>query len=337
MKRGQTNALAVLTLGLGLHGLTAGPGAERMAVMQGETRTHADGRAPIGDLFKAYYRLRELGWRLDMVASSRPSGTDHALPIIALRSPRAGPALWILAGIHGEEPAGPNAIAAAINDIGALGVEHPVVLIPLCNPHGYARNWRYLNTPVYSESIVGQSVGDSSHLLPDPAHPSRARAKTASSREADALTRYILRQTRAHPPRYTIDLHEDSLIDEGYVYSQGAQGAADPLAIEAVRVLRENGIPVKMTGRTRFDEDIIGGIVDKVTDSSIDELMSAGQIIVGGKVKRGPGAKTVLVFETPAAAMTLAQRKAAHVELIQRLASLIARSRDHGRKGQRID
>jgi hypothetical protein len=317
------NLLAAVVFGLGLNGFAAQGGAERAPIVPGKTRSHPDGRAPIGDLFRSYHRLRERGWQFDTVASSRPPAVDHALPIIALRSPRAGPALWLLAGIHGEEPAGPNAIAAAIDDIAALGAEFPVVLIPLCNPHGYARNWRYLNAPVYSETIVGLSVGDSAHLLPDPANPGRARSKAASNQEADALTRYILKHMPAYPARYSIDLHEDNLIDEGYVYSQGVLGGDDPLAIEAVRVLRANGIPLKMSGRTRFNEVIKGGIVGRVIDSSIDELMSAGEIIANGRVKSGPGAKTVLVFETPAAAMTLARRKAAHLALIQRIAALI--------------
>jgi hypothetical protein len=34
-----------------------------------------------------------------------------ALPIIALRTPKKGKALWVISGIHGEEPAGPNAIS----------------------------------------------------------------------------------------------------------------------------------------------------------------------------------------------------------------------------------
>jgi hypothetical protein len=88
--------------------------------------------------------------------------------MVAFRSPVSGPATWIISGIHGEEAAGPNAIAAAIDDIAKLGEHRPVVLIPLSNPHGYVRNWRYLNSPVWSENIDAQSVGDSSHLLPDP-------------------------------------------------------------------------------------------------------------------------------------------------------------------------
>jgi hypothetical protein len=96
---------------------------------------------------------------VDVVVYSKPAGTTVELPIIALRSPRSGDAMWILSGIHSEEPAGPNAIAEAIDDIAALGERLPVVLVPLCNPHGYARNWRYLNTPIWSEEIVNGIIG----------------------------------------------------------------------------------------------------------------------------------------------------------------------------------
>ncbi len=71
---------------------------------------------------------------------------------------------------------GPNAVAAAIDDIALLGEHRAVVLLPLLNPHGYARNWRYLNVAVYSESVDGHSVGDSSHVLPS-AEDLRSRAR----------------------------------------------------------------------------------------------------------------------------------------------------------------
>lgn len=286
--------------------------------------THADGRRPIEALYSTFQSLTGEGWTLEVLGGSQPAGTPAALPIIALRSPGRGAAVWILAGIHGEEPAGPNAIAETIDDIAALGRSRPVVLLPLLNPQGYARNWRYLNVPVYSESIDGRSVGDSSHLLPSPADPDRARAAAASSAEADAITAFILRQRADYPPACSIDLHEDNLIDEGYVYSQGAKGAADPLAIEAVAVLKATGVPVKMTGETRFGEPIAGGIIGPVVDGSIDELMSSATVVAGGRSAPGPAAETVLVFETPAAALPLEKRIAAHAALIRRLAVLLA-------------
>lgn len=286
--------------------------------------THADGRHPIESLYGTYARLVERGWKLDIVAASQPAGTAQPLPIIALRSPLSGPAVWILAGIHGEEPAGPNAIAAAIDDIARLGELRPVVLLPLLNPHGYARNWRYLNVAEYSETIDGHSVGDSSHLLPQPEDRASPRSPSPSSAEADAITAYVLRRSADYPPRYSIDLHEDSLIDQGYVYSQGVEGAADPLALDAVNVLKEHGIPIKMDGETRFGEAIAGGIIGPVTDSSIDELISIQTIISGGCQRPGPAARTVLVFETPAAALSIERRIDAHAALLRRLAARLA-------------
>ena len=288
--------------------------------------THDDGRAPIEALYRASLGLVDRGWTADVIASSAPPGTEAPLPIVALRSPKAGPAVWILAGIHGEEPAGPNAVAAAIDDIAKLGEHRAVVLLPLLNPHGYARNWRYLNVAAYSESVDGQSVGDSSHVLPSAGDPVQARASAPSSAEAGAITAWILRQQAHYPAAISIDLHEDNLIDAGYVYSQGMAGAADELATAAVAVLRENGVPIQMEGMTRFAEPIVRGIIGPVTDSSIDELMSARAVVVDGAPRPGPAAGTVLVLETPAAALPLERRVAAHVALLRLLSDhLIAR------------
>lgn len=289
-----------------------------------EVPTHDDGRRPVGTLYELYLGLADRGWQLDVIAESQPAGTSAALPIIALRTGRPGPAVWVLSGIHGEEPAGPNAVAAVVDDLAALGERVPVVLIPLCNPQGYARNWRYLNVPVYSEEEEGHSVGDSSHLLPDPDRPAQPRAAAPSSPEADALTGYVLRTASAYPPLLSIDLHEDDLLAAGYVYSQGERGADDELAAAAVQVLREHGIPIQLEGRTRFGEEISGGIIGPVADSSIDELLSAPVVIVGGNPRPGPAARTVLVFETPAAELGLEQRVKAHAALLRRLAERIA-------------
>jgi D-aminopeptidase len=279
--------------------------------------THADGRKPIEELFGAYTSLLEKGWQLDIILQSQPQGRAYALPIIALRTPHGGEACWILSGIHGEEPAGPNAIAESIDAIAALGETRAVVLLPLNNPQGYVNNWRYLNRQKYSETVAGQSVGDSEHLLTDPENPDRARADAASSPEADAITRYILRMSAQYPPASSIDLHEDNLISEGYVYSQGKLGVDDPLALAAVATLKDNGIPLRMSGETRFGEAIDGGIIGPVIDGSIDELMSADWIIVDGQRQAGPSARTVLVFETPADRVSLQRRIDAHAALLK--------------------
>jgi hypothetical protein len=306
---------------LSLASLPGAASAADAVVLPPGVATHGDGRAPIESLYRASLALVERGWSVEVVAQSEPAGTAAALPIIALMSPKPGPAVWILAGIHGEEPAGPNAIVDAIDDIAKLGAHRPVVLLPLLNPQGYARNWRYLNVATYSQSVDGQSVGDSSHLLPSAEDPSRARAPSASSPEADAITAFVLRRQVDYPAVIAIDLHEDNLIDQGYVYSQGGNGAREELAITAVGVLRDQGVPIKMDGKTRFGEPIERGIIGPVTDSSIDELLSAPGVVTGGTQRPGPGAGTVLVLETPAAALPLERRVAAHAALLRLLAT----------------
>ena len=101
------------------------------------------------------------------------------------------------------------------------------------------------------------------------------------------------------------------------------QGADEPSAAEAVQVLRVNAIPVKHDGYTRFEEQIEEGIIGPVADSSIVELMSAKEIIVEGAPQAGPAARTVLVFETPAGEIPLAQRVRAHAALLRRMILLI--------------
>jgi succinylglutamate desuccinylase/aspartoacylase family protein len=307
----------------------AGLAAEDAVAIPRGISTHADGRAPIEALYQEYLSLLDRGWLAEVVVQSQPAGTTQPLPVIALRSPVAGPAIWILAGVHGEEPAGPNAIASTIDDIAKLGAQRPVVLMPLLNPQGYARNWRYLNVPTYSADVDGHSVGDSSHLLPSADDAAKARAPAASSQEAEAITSFILRRQADYPTVISIDLHEDSLIDEGYVYSQGVEGAKEELAITAVNVLREAGVPIKMSGKTRFDEPVERGIIGPVTDSSIDELMSSRNLVVGGAAKHGPAATTVLVLETPAVALPLEKRIGAHAALLRLLSTyLITRPDD---------
>ena len=298
--------------------------AELELDLPADVRTVDDGRAAMQELYASYNELLSKGWILDIVAQSQPEGTRRAMPIVALRTRTAGPAIWIISGIHGEEPAGPNAVANVIDELAGLGGRHPVVLIPVANPHGYLRNWRYLNSPVWSDAVDAQSVGDSSHLLPDAGDPRQARAARASSAEADAVSHYVLDKTASYPPRISIDLHEDDKISEAYVYSQGVEGAADRLAREAVAVLYENAIPVKAEGLTRFGEEIVGGIIGPVEDGSIDELMSAKRVIVGGTPRAGPGAHTVLVFETPAGTLPLERRIAAHEALLKRMIRLLS-------------
>lgn len=282
---------------------------------------HKDGRRLVDGLYRSFSTLEAKGWvREEIAVSARVfEGGLQALPILSYRSPKKGPALWIISGIHGEEPAGPNAIAEGIDCIAELGRDYPVVLLPLCNPLGYANNWRYTNMQKWTEGGGEHSVGDADHVMPDLKNPAVPRRLTAACPESDALIAHVLRLVKDYPPFLSVDLHEDDQLDGGYIYSQGRYGVKDPIARKMATILSAGGIAIKMDGLTRFHEKIVKGIVTAEGDGSIDELLAAEKIIVNGRAVDGPRAESVIVVETPAGEMHLATRISAHLAILRNL------------------
>jgi hypothetical protein len=289
----------------------------------------ADGRATLEQLSSRFESLSSThGWLADTVYAY-PDDRDLALR--AWRTGHEGEALWILAGIHGEEPAGPNAIAgnlASIIKLAESGV--PVVVVPLCNPKAYRNNWRYPNTPERDWRKGGYSVGDAEYLLPALEDGTRPRAAAPPGPETRALTEFVLQLAKAYPPRLVLDLHEDELSTEGgYLYSQGNHAGHDPVGAEIIRVLQASGIPIRQSGRTRFDEPIVAGVVSRddrgqpIRDGSIDELLASREVFVAGRKVAGPAARTVIVVETPAfAGSRLDLRVAAHGAVVRQVREL---------------
>src|SRR5262249_5579762 len=157
----------------------------------------------------------------------------------------------------------------AIRGLASTGV--PVVLLPLCNPRAYQRNWRYPNTPERDwQKGGGYSVGDSEYRLPyfayeipNFAYEMRPRAPAPVGPEPSAPTTSVLRLARDYPPRLVIDLHEDELSTGGYIYVQGARAKDSRVARAIVRILRDSGIPLRLEGKTRFGEPIVDGVVSQ--------------------------------------------------------------------------
>lgn len=285
----------------------------------------ADGRAPLPQLYRAYQTLAgEHGWHMEVVfryPARLRSGETLELPVLSFRTPQPGPALWIISGIHGEEPAGPNAIArnlVALAQCAQQGI--PIVLLPLCNPDGYRRDWRYPNEPRNQKR--GLSVGDANHLLPDLQDPTKPRAAQPTSAIAAALIAHALALAASYPPRLVNDHHEDEDVRHPYIYSQGAAGAQDPVAQAIAALLRSAGMPLQMTGTTRFQEPIVQGVVGLVHDDSIDELLTAKTVVVNGQPVPGPGSITTVIIETPTLGVSLEQRTAAHSRILQALPQL---------------
>lgn len=290
-----------------------------------------DGRRSLDDLYTAYLRLaEEYGWRMETVFRQRDVIGDRELllPVFSFITPLQGPALWLLSGIHGEEPAGPNAIVEELDRIGVLGKEVPMVVMPLCNPKGYRRNWRFQDTAAreyksLSHPDGGVSVSDTEHMVIAPDHSGRPRLSTPLSPECDTFTRYVLERAQSHPPVVVLDFHEDEeQCMAPYIFTNGPRNEYDPIAKEVVRILGDAGMPLWMDGRTRFGHEVIGGVVANVYDGSIDELLAAKEVWSNGQIVPGPGARSVVVIETPITGIALPKRIQAHRAVLGALPEL---------------
>lgn len=279
-----------------------------------------DNRKPLQYLYESYFNLKNRGWILEdiFVQKDRIRNDEFFLPIISLRTKNKGKALWIISGIHGEEPAGPNAISKNIKFINKLKKKIPIVIFPLCNPKGYRRNWRYPERKVASRNHkLNKSVGSSVHLLPQSKNSKKPVRKIPDTKEAGAITEKVIKLLKYYPPLLTIDLHEDESRTRPYIYSQGKFGRYDPIAKEIIKILLRNKMPLKLEGRTRFNQSIKEGIVDEVSDGSIDELLAKERIIVNNRILKKPSAKTVIVVETTVHNIPLKKRVKVHSKIIK--------------------
>jgi hypothetical protein len=270
------------------------------------------GKATIPELYLAFSRLEckgwsetKTGWSINKIcdSDSRIENTNFSLPIISINNNIQGPALWIIAGIHGEEPAGPNMIARNIEYIATQLSNIPTVIIPLCNPHGYLLNQRYLQEALPGEEEI--SVGDAQHMLLNDNRNNHRNE--ATNNESVYLTTHLLKESRIRPPTIVLDMHEDTLLDKGYIYTQGIREDNDKTEKKILEAM-EKHVPIQRQGYTRFNEQIINGIVGPVRDRSIDEFIAASHIFIDDKVVKGIHAKRVYTIETPAKNIYLEKR-----------------------------
>ena len=286
----------------------------------------SDKRVPLERIFASLAALdRAGGWKRECIflQSFLLRGKAYALPILSYRSARKGPALWLLAGVHGEEPAGSNAVAQCMAYIRALGKKIPVVLFPLLNPSGYRRNWRYPDRryrPRDNKSF--SSVSDAEHALLDLKNSLRPRRAKPSSAIAQAVVAAVLRLSDNYHPRLVVDLHEDASNVDPYIYVNSSLGARDPVALGIVNIIKRHGLRLKQSGKVwngGMMAEVINGIVANVIDGSVDELLSAKRIFLNGKVVRWPSAQCAVVVETKALHVPLSKRVRVHAAIIKSL------------------
>lgn len=278
-----------------------------------------DGRIPVKELYKAFARLeKEFGWIKEVVYVQELATENGILkfPIEVYRTPLWGQCPWYIYGIHGEESAGPNALAQNIEVLAELGRRIPVVVFSLCNPSGYFTNSRF---PPGRET----SVGDCDWLLPAlDTFPLQPRQRLWTSPEAYYLPLKMLKLIKKYPPVMVFDHHEDHDEEKRgcYSYSQGCLGADDPVAKEIISISKRHGFPIIKDGPTELEGKIVqikGGIVvDKVCDGSLDEFLAAEEIVPYGELQKKVPARGVYTLETSVHNASLRQRVAFHAEAI---------------------
>jgi hypothetical protein len=272
-----------------------------------------DKRKDIKLLYKSFLSLPSSSWIIESLDEHiiKERNKKVTFPVLSLRTKKKGKAVWILSGTHGEEPAGPIAISENMDFFKKLSEQGtPLVIIPLSNPSGYYRNWRYLFH--WKNWSIGKSMGDCEPFLLD--EHNKPRKKSTHPR-AEKFTKHILSLVKDYPPLFVLDLHEDEIttmggdpfykgdevdVDVTYIYSQGKFGYKDLIANKIVGILKYFKHPIKTEGvvQTDSNEKIVNGIVSKIKDGSIDELLASNKIFLDNKIVKGPSAKTVIVIET---------------------------------------
>ena len=287
----------------------------------------SDGRKPVGNLIKTYLELELAGWKKELICM------QSADPIFCFISPAAHLAgkhqlrcFWALGGIHGEEPAPPDAFSEEIETFKYIGHKVPLILLPLLNPFAHRYDFRYENE--YRDFSKGKSVTSCAHLLTDSFN--QPRSVEPESNTNRLLTDWLKENVYKYPPLLVIDHHEDRVpdklqnLDSCYAYIKNKDLLNISVAQEIIGIFKKHSLPVTGKGETRFGEEIQDGLVVNQSDNSIDEfLYSSNYFDSDLKVVRPkPSSKIGLVIETtipysPAKYISLRNRINAHREIIQ--------------------
>ena len=253
-----------------------------------------DGRLSLKELYQRFNQLLEAGWPGQEISFQEISvaGEKVRVPIFAFFSPACQMnetlEAVLISGIHGTEPAGPNAITQYLETLIEIGSQESLLLMPLCNPYGYYQDERM--------SPNGESVGDSEHLVPRRKILSLLcllfRWKKPACREAGEITAFLMGlKRRIDSETKVLDLHEDNFGEDRrshadsvgtYLYVNGKEAEKNPLALKTVQMLQNNLHPIITEGKTRFKEKIVNGFVINSRDGSVDQLffekLGLGQI-----------------------------------------------------------
>ena len=157
---------------------------------------------------------KSTGW---LEVSPRADGGMWQLPLLTVTGEKPGPTLVVLAGVHGDEYEGIEAIPVAYNQIEPAALAGTVVMVPVCN------------VPAY-EAALRSSPVDGLNLAR--VFPGRVDG-TVTERIAYALTEQLFRHAD-----FLLDLHSGGVAAEiptliGYTYDESELGQQMRAAAEA--------------------------------------------------------------------------------------------------------
>ena len=174
-------------------------------------------------------RYTELVRRIDQVGRRRGAQVDvldvlrrggYALPFFVVRlGPKLAPQLCVSGGIHGDEPAGVEAVLTFLEELAGQDGAVGVTAFPCLNPTGYIAGTRRNDLGYDLNRTLGQDPGPIETVL--------LRDALAGRRFTSAL-----------------DFHEDVDAEGAYLYEH-VRGSRQALGPSVIRRVRELGFPIQ--------------------------------------------------------------------------------------------
>jgi predicted deacylase len=234
--------------------------------------------------WKAHYGITVLG---------RARNVPRASPLLRLSNQRPGRGgLMLMAGFHGEEPAGPLTLLHNLHHIlgNALDLGVPLSIYPVVNPFGFDHRVRTTVDGAYTNA--GFIHGE------DPTGPETA---------------LLVADMKRFKPRVFLDLHEDDRETRTYLYAFGNQVLAASM-VETLSTFIQN-----VDGELSHDGALRAsrGQIRDHHDGSAEDFMSHEGVLAS------------FASETPARA-DLRLRMAAKLALVDRCLGFVADQRRGG-------
>lgn len=166
------------------------------------------------DLTTLVPNTKATGW---LPIGPRPDGSVWQLPVLTARGTADGPTLLVLAGVHGDEYEGIEAIPQAWQQVDPAALRGTLVMIPICNLPAYEMAQR--SSPIDGLNLARVFPGNA--------------AGSITERIAHALTEQAMRRAD-----FVLDLHSGGAYYNiptlvGYLHDAGDVGQRARAAAEA--------------------------------------------------------------------------------------------------------